>query len=87
MKAIFGKTQEEIEKEDEKKAKSVTDEEFKRVWNRTPDENAEKTINFIGWCNAISAWWIKNQEEKKYADGGRMFSMRQVVDIARMTYG
>ena len=87
MKAIFGKTQEEIEKEDEKKAKSVTEEEFKRVSGRTPEENAEKTMTFIGWCNAVSAWWIKNQEEKKYKNDGRMFSMRQVVDIARTAYG
>lgn len=95
LKAIFGTTKptkEQIEEAEEKiyehQAESVTDEEFKKTWGCSIEESTNKSMFYVGWCEAVAKWNLDHGKERKYAasDSEPQFTFRQAVDMAQFFY-
>lgn len=84
MKAIFGKGLKNMDKVLDKyyleQAEKVSDEEYERMWGETKEEHVEKMMEFVGWCNTITAW----QRENKLI--GKDITLRTLVNLAEYVY-
>lgn len=82
-------TDEEIEREIEEAASSVTDEQLKEMWGCSIKEFVNRTMVHAGWCEAVVNWQAEHMNDRKYHTGGDftpVFSLSQVIDIAQLFY-
>lgn len=88
-KRLENMTDEDIEREIEEVAHSVTDEQFKEMWGCSIEESVNRTMLHAGWCEAVVNWQAEHMNDRKYHTGGDFtpaFSLSQVIDMAQLFY-
>lgn len=82
-------TDEDIEREIEEAASSVTDEQFKEMWGCSIEESVNRSMLHAGWCEAVVNWQTEHMNDRKYHAAGDftpVFSLSQVIDMGQMFY-